>query len=52
MRDSLEGMQVDAHVILLVLAAVLPTAVTAAAVMITISAFAKSFEEGAATRRP
>lgn len=46
MRDSLEGMQVDAHVILLVLAAVLPTAVTAAAVMITISAFAKSFKEG------
>jgi sodium transport system permease protein len=46
MRESLEGMQVNAHVILLVLAAVLPTAITAAAVMITISAFAKSFKEG------
>jgi len=46
MRESLAGMQVDAHVILLVLAAVLPTAVTAAAVMITISAFARSFKEG------
>jgi sodium transport system permease protein len=46
MRESLAGMQVNAYVILLVLAAVLPTAITAAAVMITISAFAKSFKEG------
>jgi sodium transport system permease protein len=46
MRESLAGMQVNAHVILLVLTAVLPTAITAAAVMITISAFAKSFKEG------
>lgn len=46
MHDALEGMQVDVRVILLVLAAVLPTAITAAAVMITISAFAKSFKEG------
>jgi len=46
MRDALQGMQVDFRVILLVLAAVLPTAITAAAVMITISAFAKSFKEG------
>ncbi|MGO9257144.1 MAG: ABC transporter permease subunit [Bryobacteraceae bacterium] len=46
MHEALEGMQVDVRVILLVLAAVLPTAITAAAVMITISAFAKSFKEG------
>jgi sodium transport system permease protein len=46
MHDALEGIQVDAGVLLLVLAAVLPTAITAAAVMITISAFAKSFKEG------
>ena len=46
MHEALEGMQVDAGVILPVLAAVLPTAITAAAVMITISAFAKSFKEG------
>ncbi len=45
-HNALEGMTVDVRVILLVLAAVLPTAVTAAAVMITISAFAKSFKEG------
>jgi len=46
MHDALGNMQVDGRVIALVLLAVLPTAVTAAAVMITISAFAKSFKEG------
>lgn len=42
----LEGVRLDATAVLLVLLAVLPTAVTAAAVMITISLFAKSFKEG------
>jgi sodium transport system permease protein len=46
MHEALEGMAVDGRQIGLVLVAVLPTAVTAAAVMITISAFAKSFKEG------
>ena len=45
-RQMLEGVRIDPRSILLVLCAVLPTAVTAAAVMITISSFAKSFKEG------
>src|SRR5215469_7371360 len=46
LREVLEGTRIDASAILLLLIAVLPTAVTAAAVMITISSFAKSFKEG------
>lgn len=46
MRQMLEGVRIDTAAILLVLVAVLPTAITAAAVMITISLFAKSFKEG------
>ena len=42
----LEGVRPNLGAVLLVLLAVLPTAVTAAAVMITISLFAKSFKEG------
>jgi sodium transport system permease protein len=44
--EMLVGVHVNAAAIGLVLCAVLPTAVTAAAVMITISSFAKSFKEG------
>lgn len=46
MRQMLEGVRIDPRSIVLVLFAVLPTAVTAAAVMITISSYAKSFKEG------
>jgi sodium transport system permease protein len=45
-RQMLEGVHIDTAAVLLVLVAVLPTAITAAAVMITISLFAKSFKEG------
>jgi sodium transport system permease protein len=45
-HKMLEGVRLNATAVLLVLLAVLPTAVTAAAVMITISLFAKSFKEG------
>ncbi|SPF42741.1 ABC-type Na+ efflux pump, permease component (fragment) [Candidatus Sulfopaludibacter sp. SbA4] len=51
-REMLEGVRIDPRSILLVLAAVLPTAVTAAAVMITISSFAKSFKEGQSDLTP
>jgi sodium transport system permease protein len=46
LRELLEGTRIDASAIALLLVAVLPTAITAAAVMITISSFAKSFKEG------
>ncbi len=46
MHKLLEGVHINASAVLLVLVAVFPTAVTAAAVMITISLFAKSFKEG------
>ena len=46
MRELLEGTRIGASAIALLLIAVLPTAITAAAVMITISSFAKSFKEG------
>ncbi|HKE28584.1 MAG TPA: ABC transporter permease subunit [Bryobacteraceae bacterium] len=46
LREVLEGTRLDASTVLLLLIAVLPTAITAAAVMITISSFAKSFKEG------
>ncbi len=45
-RKLLEGVRLNAGAVLLVLLAVTPTAITAAAVMITISLFAKSFKEG------
>jgi len=46
LRELMEGVRIDGSAIALLLIAVLPTAVTAAAVMITISSFAKSFKEG------
>jgi sodium transport system permease protein len=46
MHELMEGVRIDASAIALLLIAVLPTAITAAAVMITISSFAKSFKEG------
>ncbi len=45
-RQLLNGSQLSLSALLLVVCAVLPTAVTAAAVMITIASFAKSFKEG------
>jgi len=45
-HKMLEGVRLDPKAVLLVLVAVIPTAITAAAVMITISLFAKSFKEG------
>ena len=42
----LAGVHLDAGAVLLLLAAVVPTALTAASVMVTISSFAKSFKEG------
>ncbi len=45
-RQLLNGVQLSGSTLVLVLCAVLPTAITAAAVMITISSFAKSFKEG------
>lgn len=46
LHKLLEGVHINASAVLLVLVAVFPTAVTAAAVMITIALFAKSFKEG------
>ncbi len=46
LRELMAGTRIDASAIALLLVAVLPTAITAAAVMITISSFAKSFKEG------
>jgi sodium transport system permease protein len=46
LRELMAGTRIGASAIALLLVAVLPTAVTAAAVMITISSFAKSFKEG------
>jgi sodium transport system permease protein len=46
LRELMEGVHINPSAILLLLIAVLPTALTAAAVMITISSFAKSFKEG------
>ena len=46
LRELMEGVHINPSAIALLLVAVLPTAVTAAAVMITISSFAKSFKEG------
>lgn len=46
LHELMEGVQINPSAIALLLVAVLPTAVTAAAVMITISSFAKSFKEG------
>lgn len=46
LRELMEGVHINASAIALLLVAVLPTAITAAAVMITISSFAKSFKEG------
>jgi len=45
-REFLDGAQLHPLAIALLLVAVIPTAVTAASVMITISSFAKSFKEG------
>lgn len=45
-HKMLEGVRLNPTAVLLVLLALLPTAITAAAVMITISLFAKSFKEG------
>lgn len=42
----LAGVHLDAAAVLLLLVAVVPTAITAASVMVTISSFAKSFKEG------
>ena len=46
MRAMMDGAQMTPLVMALLVAAVLPTAITAASVMITISSFAKSFKEG------
>jgi sodium transport system permease protein len=46
LRELMAGTRIDGSAIALLLIAVLPTAITAAAVMITISSFAKSFKEG------
>jgi len=46
LRELMAGTRIDGSAIALLLVAVLPTAITAAAVMITISSFAKSFKEG------
>jgi sodium transport system permease protein len=46
LRELMAGTRIDTSAIALLLVAVLPTAITAAAVMITISSFAKSFKEG------
>ncbi|HEV2445882.1 MAG TPA: ABC transporter permease subunit [Candidatus Sulfopaludibacter sp.] len=45
-RGFLQGVHLNASGVALLLIAVVPTAITAAAVMITISSFAKSFKEG------
>ena len=46
LRELMAGTRINGSAIALLLVAVLPTAITAAAVMITISSFAKSFKEG------
>jgi sodium transport system permease protein len=46
MRDAFAGAQIEPGSVALILLAVLPTAVTAASLMIAISLFAKSFKEG------